>query len=270
MSLMFNPSRRRGLKQAIEEATDIELRELRTQVSDLHDRIAQLEAELLETRIELTLFERRLDADLGILKHTLSVLKAKLEKARRSAEWKAQWGDRAGSDDLPEDVVEQFQRKWRRRETTSAPPLEKSLDDESKAQLKTVFRSLAKRFHPDLVMDQEEKYRRERIMADVNQAYAANDLKALENLMEKPDFVEVESARSRDEEVEHLRREILRLEDVAADLDQTLLDLVNSPTVKLMLDVTMARNEGRDLLAEMAADLNNEIIRIEAEIDAYK
>jgi len=270
VSSMFNKSRRRGLKQAIEEATDVELRELRTQVSDRHDRIAQLEAELLETRTELTLFERRLDTVLGNLKHTLTVFKAKLEKARRSAEWKAQWGDRAGSDDLHEDVVEQFERKWRRRETPSAPPLEKPLDDESKAHLKTVFRALAKRFHPDLVMDQKEKQRRERIMADVNQAYAANDLNALENIKEKPDFVEVESGRSRDEEVDHLRREILRLDDVAADLDQTLLDLVNSPTVKLMLDVTMARNEGRDLLAEMAAELNNEIIRIETEIEAYE
>jgi hypothetical protein len=63
-----------------------------------------------------------------------------------------------------------------------------------------------------------------------------------------------------------LRKEILRLDRVIEELEQTLQDLVNSSTVKLMLDVTMARNEGRDLLAEMAQDHRSEISRVESEL----
>ncbi len=263
---MFNKNRRRGLKQAIEEATDVELRDVRRQVSERHDRVALLESELAETRTELVLFERRLDEELGNLKHTLSVLSSKLEHERRSAEWKAQWGDRAGSEGIPEDVVEQFQKKWRPRGAPATPVVEISLDDESKEQLKTSFRVLAKRFHPDLVLEPEEKRRRERIMTEVNQAYSAKDLNTLEKLMEKPAVVGGEPVRTRDEEVAHLRKEILRLDRVIEELEQTLQDLVNSSTVKLMLDVAMARNEGRDLLAEMAQDYRSEISRVESEL----
>jgi hypothetical protein len=267
---MFNRSRRRGLKQAIDQATDVEMRDLLAQLSARHDRVAQLEAELAETRAELELFERRLDDELGNLKHTLSVLTAKLANARRSAEWKAQWGDRAGSEDIPEDVVEQFQKKWRPRGAPVRPKLEISLDDQSKAKLKTVFRALAKRFHPDLVMDPEEKRRRENIMSEVNQAYAAKDLKALEKLLEKPEVIGGEPVRTREEELDHLRKESLRLDTVIEELEKTLLDLVNSSTVKLMLDVTMAKNERRDLLAEMAADYRTEISRVEKELSTLQ
>ena len=263
---MFNRNRRRGLKQAIEEATDVELRDVRTQVSTRHDRVAQLESELVETRTELVLFERRLDQELGNLKHTLSVLSSKLEHERRRAEWKAQWGDRAGSEGIPEDVVEQFQKKWRPQGAPATSVVEISLDDESQEQLKTSFRVLAKRFHPDLVLEPEEKRRRERIMTEVNQAYSAKDLNTIEKLMEKPAVVGGEPVRTRDEEVGHLRKEILRLDLVIEKLEQTLLDLVNSSTVKLMLDVTMARNEGRDLLTEMAQEYRSEISRVESEL----
>jgi hypothetical protein len=263
---MFNRNRRRGLKQAVDQATDLEMRDAQRQVAHRHDQVAQLETELAETRTELELFKRRLDDELGNLKHTLSVLRAKLTKQRRSAEWKAQWGDRAGSEGVPEDVVEQFQKRWRPRGAPAKEKKEVSLDDQGKEKLKTVFRALAKRFHPDLVMDPGEKRRRENIMSEVNQAYAAKDLAALEKLLETPEVTPGEPVRTREEELDHLRKEILRLDTVIEELEKTLLDLVNSSTVKLMLDVTMAKNERRDLLAEMAADYRTEISRIESEL----
>ena len=263
---MFNRNRRRGLKQAIDQATDYEMRDLLDRVSIRQDRVVQLESELAETRAELVLFERKLEGEVGNLKHTLSVLKAKLENARRAAEWKAQWGDRAETDEVPEDVVEQFQKTWRPRVESDPPVVEVSLDDDGKAQLKAAFRALAKKFHPDLVMDPGQKERREEIMADVNQAYAASDLRALENLLEQTEEVSGEPTRTREAEIRHLSDEIRRLDAVISGLEKVLSDLTNSATLKLMLDVSMARNEGRDLLAEMAEDYKNEISRIESDL----
>jgi hypothetical protein len=263
---MFNRNRRRGLKQAIDQVTDYEMRDHHANVSMRQDRVVQLEAELAETRAELVLFERKLEGEVGNLKHTLSVLKAKLEDARRTAQWKAQWGDRAETDNVPEDVVEQFQKTWRPRGGPKPPVVEKPLNDEGKAQLKAAFRALAKKFHPDLVMDPGEKVHREEIMAEVNQAYAASDLGALEKLMEQPEVVSGQPPRTREGEIRHLREEIRRLDAVISGLEKTLSDLTNSATLKLMLDVSMARNEGRDLLAEMAEDYKLEISRVESEL----
>ena len=140
------------------------------------------------------------------------------------------------------------------------------LDKEGKAQLKAAFRALAKKFHPDLVMDHGEKERREEIMAEVNQAYAASDLKALEKLLEQPEVVSGQPTRTREDVLRHLSEEIRRLNKVIAGLEKTLSDLTNSSTLKLMLDVSMARNEGRDLLAEMAEDYRLEIAQVENEL----
>lgn len=265
-STMFNRNRRRGLKQAIDQATDYEMRDHLANVSMRQDRVVQLEAELAETRAELVLFERKLEGEVGNLKHTLSVLKAKLQNAKRNAERKAQWGDRAETDDVPEDVVEQFEKTWRPRGEPKPPVVEVSLDDEEKAHLKAAFRALAKKFHPDLVMDPGEKTRREEIMAEVNQAYAASDIRELEKLLEQPEVISGQPSRTRADELRHLSEEIRRLDVVISDLEKTLSDLTNSATLKLMLDVSMARNEGRDLLAEMAEDYKIEISRVESEL----
>lgn len=258
------------MKQAIDQATDFEMRDLSAQLTRRQDQVAQLQGELIETRTELELFERQLEDELGNLKHTLSVLRRKLQKARRHSQWQAQWGDRADSEDIPEDVLEQFEKTWRPRGAPSQAEEKVSLDEDAKTELKAIFRELAKKFHPDLVMDPEVKQRRESIMSQVNQAYAANDLRALKRILEKPDVVKGEPERTRDEKIVHMRKEILRLDEVISELKQELSDLVNSATVKLMLDVSMARKAGRNLLAEMAENYRAEISQIEAELSRLR
>ena len=47
---------------------------------------------------------------------------------------------------------------------------------------RTLYRALAKRFHPDLASDPSEKPWREQMMTKVNDAYRAQDLAALRQL----------------------------------------------------------------------------------------
>lgn len=268
---MFQRRRRGSLKQALDEATDVELRGLREKVAQRQDRVARIEAELVETREELDRFEKRFQSKLGSLEHRLHSLNEKLDEARRRAERNAQWGDRADSPDVPEDVVEQFRKAWTQSEKDEPEePEPQELPAEVKEELKSLFRKLAKRYHPDLVPEPAEKEKREKIMVEVNQAYADKDLKALMSLMDRPEHVSKPVEKSRDEEVSDLYAEASRLDGVIQELEYQLSEYLNSQMMKLMLDVSMARNNGRDLLAEMAKELLEKIFRVESEINALQ
>jgi hypothetical protein len=263
---MFQRRSRRSLKQAIDQAGDSELRELQLDLQERQERVAQFEFEISDTKAELGRFEHEYEARVGILERQLEELQADLEQARFRAARRAQWGDRADSPDMHVDVEEQFRRTWTRREKPPEPPAEEPITEEMKAELKTLFRSLAKRFHPDLVTDLEAKRWRQKIMAQVNEAYAAQDVRALKKLAEKQDRPEAPVQKSRDQILAGLRAEIRRLDGVIRNLEYTLQEIINSHTVQLMLEVTIASRQGRDLLAEMAESLRRRISDLEAEI----
>lgn len=166
------------------------------------------------------------------------------------------------------DVLEQFRRTWAPREKPPEPPPEQPITEEMKAELKTQFRSLAKRFHPDLVTDPEAKRWRQKIMAQVNEAYAAQDVRALKTLGEKQERPEAPVQKSREQILADMRAEVRRLDGVIRNLEHTLQELINSHTVQLMLEVTITARQGRDLLAEMASSLRTKIADIEADIAA--
>jgi hypothetical protein len=263
---MFQKHRRRSLKQALEEAGDRELRELRDRVAGRQERVAQLELELFDTRADLARFEHEMEERLGKLKLIIAKLEHRVEVARRNAARRAQWGDRADSPDVPEDVVEQFRRRWKQSDPLKAPPPKKPLDEASKEEFKTIFRSLAKRFHPDLAINPEEKQWRVENMAEVNRAYAELDMSALKVLAEKPDWSPVTPVITREQEITELHIEIGRLDGVIANLERTVRELINSDTVKLMLDVSIARKDGRDLLGHMEDELLSRIASLEKEL----
>jgi signal transduction histidine kinase len=164
------------------------------------------------------------------------------------------------------DVLEQYRRTWTPKEKPPAPPAEEpEISEQTKAELKALFRALAKRFHPDLVTDPEEKRWRVKVMAQVNEAYAAMDVAELQRLSAKPGRSEAPVQKTREQMLAELQHEIRRLDDVIRGLERTLQDLINSHTVQLMLEVTIAERSGQDLLGEMAADLRRKIADLEAE-----
>ncbi len=258
--------RQSSLRRAFERASDPELSRLYDEVAIRQERVAQLELELFDTQVDLARFERELESRLGPFQRRLQELEDHLSEARHRAARRAQWGDRLDEDEPPVDVVEQFHRTWARPERPEEPAPPPRKDEATKEQLKGLYRNLAKRFHPDLVTDAEQKRWREKVMAKVNEAYAAGDLGALQALGETSDHPGVSPPKAREQVVAELQTEIRRLDGLIASLKSSLRRLVNSQTVKLMLDASIARRSGRDLLGEMAADLRVEIARLEAEL----
>lgn len=270
LTFMFQRKKRHSLQQALRKASDPELQDLERQVKERQERVARLELELSDTRSELARFEHELNRRLGPLQRRLEELEKQIDETRRRVERRAQWGDRADAPDTPEDVVEQFRKTWTKKEPPPKPPPVKQVSASTKAELKKLFRALAKRFHPDLATDPKEKRWRAELMAKVNEAYAAQDIAALRALEDKPDWDKAAPVKTKAQIMADMRREIRRLDGVIATLQRTLQQLSISHTVKLMLDVSMARRAGKDLLAEMAVDLQSEITIMETELAELK
>ncbi len=265
---MFQRRRQNSLRRALQRASDPEVRRLEQEVADRQEEVARLELEIFDTQVDLSRFEREFEVRVGHLQRRLDDLEARLSEARHRAARRAQWGDRIESDEPPVDVIEQFQRTWSRPEEPAEPPPPPKKDEATQAQLKRLYRTLAKRFHPDLVTDAAQKKWREEMMAQVNAAYAAGDLSALQKLAEKEQRLGAEPVKTREQIMADLAAEVRRLDALIIKLRSGLQGIINSQLVKLMLDASIARRSGRDLLGELAADLKVEISRVEAELAA--
>jgi hypothetical protein len=133
-----------------------------------------------------------------------------------------------------------------------------------------LYRSLAKRFHPDLAADASEKPWREQLMARVNDAYRAQDLAALRHLAtehpQPPAPAAPVAPKTRDQILAEMWAEVQRLDELAVKLEQQIDDLANSPAIQLKLEALWAKRAGGDLLADMSRQFQDEIARAEKEL----
>lgn len=265
--------------QAPRASSDPELDALHAALAARQEQLAALQLDLFQSRAELAQFNAELERHLGPLQRQVEALEKALAEVRQRVSRRAVWADRAESRDTPEDVVVQYQRLWGRtadpdphspsgkssrdRERPSAEP-----DPRVEAELRSLYRALARRFHPDLARDPAEKAWRAERMARVNDAYAARNLAALRRLAADPNPPAAPAAKTRDQVVAELRAEIERLTALAAELERELDMLAGSAAVQLKLDALFARRSGRDLLAEMARDLQADVARLERELAA--
>jgi hypothetical protein len=266
---MFGKRRRGYLRQAILGSQDDELNALQDELARKQERVADLELELFDAQNDLRRFEVEVEARLGVSQRRVAELEKELAQARRQAARRAQWGERAASPDLMVDSVDQFERAWRRDEPAEAPPPKPVEDEDIRAEVKSLYRKLAKRFHPDLTTDPAEKAWREGIMSEVNLAYAASDLVALRGLDKRPDRSVEAVPKTRDQILAEIMAEIERLDKLIPRLEGELRSVIQSPLLQLKLEATLGRRQGRDVLGEMASELRVEIARLEAQLASF-
>ncbi len=136
--------------------------------------------------------------------------------------------------------------------------------------IKTLYRKLARRHHPDLARSDADRVQCNTQMAEINQAYNDGDLPALMRLagMTVPYGVEIPPAIL--PEIERKNSQLSEAEQIERKLKavrQQITRLSNLPIVKLSLEVKLARHQGRDLLHEMAGELRYKVARKTAERD---
>lgn len=129
------------------------------------------------------------------------------------------------------------------------------------ADLKRIFRQLAKTIHPDLALDGPARYRRHSLMAEANRAYAERDedrLRLILSRWELGDALDVHD--------QPVPRRIAALEERRLAMDAELADLKTSAIWRLHKKMDDARQQGWDLFAEMIREVEREIRRAEAKL----
>ncbi|MGH2592245.1 MAG: hypothetical protein ACRDGG_01890 [Anaerolineae bacterium] len=263
------------------------VKDLQAELEARRDLVARLEQERTDLHIEIDVFQQMVTARLGPAQAELEALDLHIAEYRLRNEWVRLRGGALDANKLDAEIEWQmrgrrerfagYQESVRRAETAarmahtasdvpvqpSAAP-STSLRARLRTDLKSMYRDLAKRVHPDLAVDEADRAARSALMAEINDAYARSDLSALGAILAQVSGSSLPQAGAGD--AKWLRAEIDRLDQVIASMRAEIAELNRSDWMAMKLDAALARSRGIDWfdrarreIAERAADRRAEL-----------
>jgi hypothetical protein len=229
---------------------DLDLLDKREQLAAVRARLAERESELAHLRAQLKTFEGRYLRQVGVLYAELDDLEARI--AEREI-------DLYDSDSARSRAAEARQRAQETHDAAFGDAREAEEFDPPPS-LKTLFREVAKRVHPDFARDAAEQRHFTLLMARANQAYNRGDAETLQRLLD--DHREIHASIAGEgaaAELLRITRQIRHAERDMARLDAERHTLLASEIAQLHLDAEAAALDHRDLLAELAASLKEQV-----------
>lgn len=260
-------------KKSTSLQVDAEIQAVRSRVLRRREYLELLETELTNTRAIVHEFTQMYNERIGPLEKEHKRLSRLLEQ------WSA---DLAPPPNGWHGRSRQTQEKTNandRREDQKQPSVEKKkrardMDPDYERKVRDLFRRLAKRYHPDLTQEGEDKKQFEKLMSEINQAYMAKDLKALEALAQvnSPDMNG--GSRLPAAELARLKLELRQLDAMIFEIEQTIRELDLSPAMQMRGDANDGRPHRRDILRETEMDyrarindLREQLLALGVEID---
>lgn len=243
---------------------------LRAELEVLGQELAEMELELATAQGELANFSTRYHATVAGRLAELDRLLAELAQLRMQ-----QSPDDPVLQASAERAADQASRSARehhayRESTTQGDPVFKPGND-----LKKRFRQLAQKIHPDRARDEDDRAWRTQLMSEANRAYRAGDAAALDEVLslwlegdqgKRParDAVPPEPTSA----VAALTAQVVSIRHRIAAIGSELDRLYGSRLYELFAAARLATRQGRDLLTEMAARLDEQILQAQATLDA--
>lgn len=231
-----------------------ELDSLRLQIAALETELAEKELCLITLKAELDAFNLRYMQTVGPALAKLDEIRARIQEALAAL---------APHNQVLEEQA--YQARQQADETAQAAE-EAQLAKEEQTRfhadegLKSLFRRAAKKLHPDLADNEEERDLRTRWMAEVNAAYSSGDTDRLQQILkewdERPEMVIGDDHTA---ELERLVRRLNALQKRIVEVTGEYDRLIQAELYHLWHRATDAKQESRDLLAEMLEELNAEI-----------
>lgn len=243
-----------------------ELKKLRLILTDRELFLANLQAEITAFRVRYLREVGALYAELDDWSEQLAAWLSKNADEESSScdykSWDAKVAELAGEDLRTGGAPSPG---WRARKGPAR--VNPFVEDDGSAQefhapasLKSLYREVAKRVHPDLAADESDRRKRELLMKRANDAYQRGDHDALRRILEDYE-ASPESVQGGDLAANVLRvtRQITRINTRLSQIDLEIGKLTTSDIGKLKSRSDAAFTAGEDLLAEMAADLRTRI-----------
>jgi DnaJ-domain-containing protein 1 len=149
--------------------------------------------------------------------------------------------------------------------------LESNRDFKPSEDIKQVYRQVAKLIHPDLTTDLQEKIDRQKLMTEANQAYEDGNIDRLREILHswesRPEAVKGEGLGA---ELIRMIRKISQCRERLRKIHQEIAEIEQTELYQLQVEVSTNHKNGKDLLLEMARDLDEQISQAQEELIKLK
>lgn len=227
-----------------------ELARKRGELGLLQVQLAERELYLANRRAELAAFEGKYLRQVGMLYAELD------DWSARTAELLA---DENGTSEA-RSAATQARAQAAESGAASHSEAAKSKEFAPSPELKSLYREVAKRVHPDLATDEADRRQREHLMAEANRAYENSDAEGLRRIFQEyessPKTVRGTGVAA---DLVRILRQLKQVTIRLTQIEEELAALTNSEIATLQAKAKDASKQGRDLLAEMATNLSGRI-----------
>jgi hypothetical protein len=216
-------------------------------LAELRESLAQLEADRDKLQHQLREFEKRFRPAVGDRYDQLEKLREQIRRAwaevNRARNGSLEPADEAIPDEVPQEAF-------------------KPADE-----LKNMFRLLARKIHPDLADDYDDRRHRHEFMAQATSAYRAADYRRLQWLLEH--WEAAPSLPNGFDQASRLARTSQQIAWVRYRIREVNADIAKcgaSSSMRLMEQSSEARSNGRNLVIEMRNQVIKEIDEAERDL----
>lgn len=248
-----------------------QIEQINLQLAALRPRLIEAETELSERLAAISAFEFKLRSRIAKLTDKLDQLDAEIQALKRKMRWLGE-----GWQTDPENEAAAWASgktasetgDYRYREVSNEP--RQALAEEERASLKQLYRQLARRFHPDMAIDEADRDYRTQMMMAINAAYAAGDLDKLEQLLLEPDAPHTITIQSEEEQLDLLIRELMRVQNRLQEIEDELARLDKHKSAVMMRRQEEVVQKGRDWFVEVETQLRKDIAKRQIERDVLE
>jgi len=135
-------------------------------------------------------------------------------------------------------------------------------------ELKRLYRDVARRIHPDLTSDRDDRAKRQALMAQANDAYERGDEALLTRVLTEyecsPEAVKGDGAGA---DLIRVIRRISQARSRLSEIEAELQELLRSDLQQLKARVDQAEQHGRDVLAEITAKVDEQVAQAKRRLE---
>lgn len=236
------------------EEDELELK--RAEIAKLSELLAEKELELTTLRNSLLHFEHRYLMAVGIKYVELDEINAQI--AEKIARQNPQDTTFQEESETARETANSTAKEFHSHEIHKEEEFTK--DFKPSEEIKKLYRQIAMKIHPDRATGEKEKEYQTRLMAELNNAYAAGDIERLRQILREwessPESVIGEGIAV---DLVRMIRSISQIKGRLKTIEKEIETIKKTEMYKMMMQVQEAEKNGRDLLKELADKIDSDI-----------